>query len=108
MSEIPIAMDVADSAESSAYTNGVKQEAIDEVSLDILQRELPVVYNDQIPLGDLLQRVMQTIYAELTEMAETYAFFRPLVKVRCLTRDIITDFLACRMWLGNGRWQTGW
>lgn len=34
--------------------------------------ELPHVYDGQIPLGDLLSRVMQAIYAELSEMAETY------------------------------------
>lgn len=68
----PIAMvDALQPLESSTHTNGVTHPPTDDVSLDILERELPVVYNDQIPLGDLLQRVMQNIYAELTEMAET-------------------------------------
>ncbi|KAH9894934.1 MED14-domain-containing protein [Cubamyces lactineus] len=36
-----------------------------------LERELPVVMDGQVPLGDLLSRLVQTMYAELTEMAET-------------------------------------
>lgn len=36
-----------------------------------LERELPVVPDGQVPLGDLLSRVVQSIYAELSEMAET-------------------------------------
>ncbi|KAF8629115.1 hypothetical protein AX17_005701 [Amanita inopinata Kibby_2008] len=40
-------------------------------SLEALERELPMVYDGQVPLGDLLSRVMQAIYAELSEMAET-------------------------------------
>ena len=35
-----------------------------------LERELPVVMDGQVPLGDLLSRLVQTMYAELTEMAE--------------------------------------
>lgn len=38
---------------------------------DELERELPVVYDGQVPLGDLLSRVVQGIYAELSELAET-------------------------------------
>ncbi len=86
-----ILMDVVDSAESSTHMNGVKQEATDDVSLDILERELPVVHNDQIPLGDLLQRVMQTIYAELTEMAETYVLFPPLAMGQILYSGYTTQ-----------------
>ncbi|KAG9318993.1 mediator complex, subunit Med14 [Chiua virens] len=33
--------------------------------------ELPVVLNGQVPLGELLSRVMQAIYAGLSELAET-------------------------------------
>ena len=43
----------------------------DEPSLEELERELPVVHDGQVPLRELLQRIMQVIYAELTEMAET-------------------------------------
>lgn len=42
-----------------------------EPPIEVLEQELPIVYDGQIPLGDLLQRVTQAIYAELSEMAET-------------------------------------
>ncbi|KAG6829450.1 hypothetical protein H0H92_004510 [Tricholoma furcatifolium] len=42
-----------------------------EPSMDVLERELPVVTDGQIQLGELLSRVMQRIYAELAELAET-------------------------------------
>jgi mediator of RNA polymerase II transcription subunit 14 len=42
-----------------------------EHSLEDLERELPVVFDGQVPLGDLLSRVMQSVYAELSELAET-------------------------------------
>ncbi|KAG6821038.1 hypothetical protein H0H93_007928 [Arthromyces matolae] len=42
-----------------------------EPTMDQLERELPVVMDGQIPLGDLLSRITQAIYAELAELAET-------------------------------------
>lgn len=36
-----------------------------------LQKELPLVQDGQISLSDLLGRVVQAIYAEMTEIAET-------------------------------------
>ncbi|KAI0633692.1 MED14-domain-containing protein [Trametes polyzona] len=42
-----------------------------EPSLEELERELPVVMDGQVPLGELVSRLSQTMYAELTEMAET-------------------------------------
>lgn len=42
-----------------------------EPSQEELESELPVVYDGQVPLGDLLSRVVQGIYAELSELAET-------------------------------------
>ncbi|KAI0356373.1 MED14-domain-containing protein [Trametes cingulata] len=36
-----------------------------------LEKELPVVTDGQVPLGELVSRLVQTMYAELTEMAET-------------------------------------
>ncbi|KAI5116984.1 hypothetical protein M0805_001593 [Coniferiporia weirii] len=42
-----------------------------EPSQEELEKELFDVYDGQISLGDLLSRVVQAIYAELTEMAET-------------------------------------
>ena len=44
----------------------------DEPSQEEIERELPVVVDSQVPLGELLSRTTQAIYAELTEMAETY------------------------------------
>ncbi|KAK7045730.1 mediator complex subunit [Paramarasmius palmivorus] len=51
---------------NGAYANGALEPTIEE-----LERELPSVLDGQIPLGELLSRVVQTIYAELSEMAET-------------------------------------
>ena len=42
-----------------------------EPSLEELERELPVVGDGQVSLGELLSRVVQNVYAELTVMAET-------------------------------------
>ena len=47
-------------------TNGVHEPSQEE-----LERELPTVRDDQVPLGELVQRMAQAIYAELTELAET-------------------------------------
>jgi len=46
--------------------NGYHDPVIEE-----LEKELPVVYDEQVPLGDLLSRVVQAIYAELSELVET-------------------------------------
>ncbi len=43
----------------------------DEPTLEDLERELPLVMDGQIPLGELVSRLSQAIYAELVEMAET-------------------------------------
>ncbi|KAL0581807.1 mediator complex subunit [Marasmius crinis-equi] len=51
--------------------NGLHMNGVLEPSLEELERELPVVLDGQVPLGELLSRVTQSIYAELTEMAET-------------------------------------
>lgn len=60
-------MDAAEINEPAPHTlsNGI------EMTIEQLEQELPFVYDGQIPLGDLLQRVMQAIYAELSELAET-------------------------------------
>ena len=51
--------------------NGIHPSASDEPTIQDLERELSTVNDGQIPVGDLLSRVMQAIYAELAEMAET-------------------------------------
>ena len=44
---------------------------VQEPTVEQLEMELPVVLDGQVPLGELLSRVMQAIYAELVELAET-------------------------------------
>ncbi|TFY81803.1 hypothetical protein EWM64_g2210 [Hericium alpestre] len=43
----------------------------DEIPIEVLERELPLVYEGQVPLREVVSRVVQACYAELTEMAET-------------------------------------
>ncbi|KAK7057435.1 mediator of RNA polymerase II transcription subunit 14 [Favolaschia claudopus] len=50
----------------AVYTNG-----FDENNVADLEQELPFVYDGQVPLGDVLSRIVQSIYAELSELAET-------------------------------------
>ena len=42
-----------------------------EPTIERLEQELPMVFDGQIPLGDLVSRVVQSIYAELVEHADT-------------------------------------
>jgi len=51
---------------NGGHTNGFHDPTIED-----LERELPVVYDGQVPLGEVLSRVVQAIYAELSELAET-------------------------------------
>jgi len=59
------------SSSKSVALNGLHAGCDQEPSLEELEQELPVVYDGQIPLGDLLSRVVQAIYAELLELSET-------------------------------------
>jgi len=43
----------------------------DEPPIELLEAELPLVDDGQVELRDLVSRVVQACYAELTEMAET-------------------------------------
>ncbi|KAH9485239.1 Mediator of RNA polymerase II transcription subunit 14 [Psilocybe cubensis] len=54
-----------------AFPNGIHQDESMDPSVEELEKELPVVYDGQISLGDLISRVVQSIYAELSEFAET-------------------------------------
>ncbi|KAL4077046.1 mediator complex subunit MED14-domain-containing protein [Scleroderma yunnanense] len=56
---------------SPLVVNGLNGHHISEPSLEQLESELPVVLEGQVPLGELLSRVVQAIYAELVELAET-------------------------------------
>lgn len=51
--------------------NGIQANGIHEPTQEDLLRELPMVFDGQVPLGDVLSRVVQSIYAELSELAET-------------------------------------
>jgi len=75
----------------------------DDVPLDLLERELPFVDHEQIPLRQLIQRIMQNIYAELSEMAETYV----LIVCFAMALTLAPAFPGWRMRRGNGLWQTG-
>ncbi|KAK0461040.1 mediator complex subunit MED14-domain-containing protein [Desarmillaria tabescens] len=52
-------------------SNGIHNNGSIELNIEEHERELPFVDDGQIPLGELLSRVMQSIYAELSELAET-------------------------------------
>ena len=43
----------------------------DEPPIELLEAELPFVEDGQVPLSELVSRVVQACYAEMTEMAET-------------------------------------
>ena len=51
--------------------NGNGKTEAHELALEELERELPLVHDGQVPLGELVSRLVQTMYAELVEMAET-------------------------------------
>jgi hypothetical protein len=56
---------------TSILVNGDRSNGYHEPTMEELERELPMVYDGQVPLGDVLSRVVQAIYAELSELAET-------------------------------------
>lgn len=60
-------------AEALAVLNGLTGNGHleEEPTMEQLEMELPVVLDGQVPLGELLSRVVQAIYAELSELAET-------------------------------------
>lgn len=101
MSELPQATPMTDVLQST-HTNGITDTDTDDLPLHLLERELPVVYDDQILLKELLQRVVQTIYAELSEMAETYGHCARSDLGSCLI-ECAPGFQECRTWRENGR-----
>jgi mediator of RNA polymerase II transcription subunit 14 len=66
-----LTIDTVDLPEHSGILNTARPNGVHEDSFDDLERELPVVFDGQASLGDLLSRVVQSIYAELSELAET-------------------------------------
>ena len=51
---------------------GIPNGLPDLPTLEQLEHELPSVNDGQVPLGELVSRIAQAVYAELTELAETY------------------------------------
>ncbi|KAF5351922.1 hypothetical protein D9756_007453 [Leucocoprinus leucothites] len=73
-----------------SHSNGIKlEDTDDDVPLEILERELPFVNHEQIPLRELLQRVMQDIYSELSEMAETLPGMSDITRKRTLADWVV-------------------
>ena len=67
--------DIPAQAQIQPQVNGIHDAEpimIEEVAEEELERELPVVDDGQVSLGDLLSRVVQAVYAELSELADTY------------------------------------
>ncbi|KAF5388784.1 hypothetical protein D9757_005677 [Collybiopsis confluens] len=58
-------------------------------TLEQLEAELPMVFDGQISLGDLLSRVMQAIYTELTEMSETLPNMSDTARKRTLADWVV-------------------
>ncbi|KAA1472975.1 MED14-domain-containing protein [Dentipellis sp. KUC8613] len=58
---------------SSGFLDGMaaRVNGFEEPPIEILERELPLVYDGQIPLREVVTRVVQACYAEMTEMSET-------------------------------------
>ncbi|KAI0296496.1 mediator complex subunit MED14-domain-containing protein [Multifurca ochricompacta] len=62
---------------SSSYSSPIldilnpSPNCFDEPPIELLAAELPVVDDGQVPLSELVSRVVQACYAEMTEMAET-------------------------------------
>lgn len=53
----------------------VPDHAVDHPPVEVLLNELPFVSDGQVSLGELVARVVQSIYAELNELAETFVSF---------------------------------
>ncbi|KAF9528468.1 mediator complex subunit MED14-domain-containing protein [Crepidotus variabilis] len=78
------------SSSKDALVNGtIKMEPGLEPTLEELERELPDVPDDQIQLGDLLSRVVQSIYAELSELSETMPNMSDTARKRVLADWVV-------------------
>ncbi|EPT02595.1 hypothetical protein FOMPIDRAFT_1035808 [Fomitopsis schrenkii] len=69
-----------------ATTNGYHEP---EPSVEELERELPVVYDGQVPLAELVSRTVQAIYAELSELAETLPNMSDAARKRTLADWVV-------------------
>ncbi|KAH8828132.1 MED14-domain-containing protein [Flagelloscypha sp. PMI_526] len=57
--------------------------------VEVLEKELPVVDDGQVPLGELVARVVQQIYAELSESAETMPNQSDVARKRILANWVV-------------------
>ena len=85
----------------------------DEPPIELLEAELPVVDDGQVPLSELVSRVVQACYAEMTEMAETSVFyfvFTPGGSLYAADCALLFSsvFLACQTAPENASWLTLW
>ncbi|KAJ7078861.1 mediator complex subunit MED14-domain-containing protein [Mycena belliarum] len=76
---------------STGLVNGVYQNGFDQTTLQELEleQELPIVYDGQVALGDVLSRVVQSIYAELSELAETMPNMSDSARKRTLAEWVV-------------------
>jgi len=75
---------VSSLANGQPHTNGFHEPSIEE-----LERELPVVHDGQVPLGELVSRTVQAIYAELSELAETLPNMSDAARKRTLADWVV-------------------
>lgn len=76
-------------------------------SQEELENELPDVEEGQVPLGELLSRVAQAIYSELTEMADTFVYKKHLLIFATSLTVRNAGYQTCRTRRANGPSQTG-
>ncbi|KAF9497312.1 MED14-domain-containing protein [Pleurotus eryngii] len=82
-------MNNAPKQEELPAINGAHANGAHEPSLMELESELPQVNDEMVPLGELLSRVVQSIYAELTEMAETLPNMSDAARKRLLADWVV-------------------
>ncbi|KAJ3553568.1 hypothetical protein NM688_g3538 [Phlebia brevispora] len=70
--------------QDGSVSNGLHEPDVEE-----LERELPTVLDGQIPLGELVSRMAQAIYAELTELAETMPNMSDAARKRTLAEFVV-------------------
>ncbi|EGO25140.1 hypothetical protein SERLADRAFT_414850 [Serpula lacrymans var. lacrymans S7.9] len=73
----------------SPLANGFHVNGVHEHTPEELERELPVVYDGQVALGEVLSRVVQAIYAELSELAETLPNMSDTARKRTLADWVV-------------------
>jgi len=56
---------------SAHAANGVENVDLKSLPPELLEAELPFIQDAQIPLSEILSRVVQDIYAELMTLADT-------------------------------------